>query len=45
MDLAAYDAYLAGKLSDYQMSDEDIARSTKELDSLPPAPQRKSGKW
>ncbi|HEX40778.1 MAG TPA: TrpB-like pyridoxal phosphate-dependent enzyme [Phycisphaerales bacterium] len=45
MDLAAYDAYLAGKLSDYQMSDEDIAQSTRELDALPPAPQRKSGKW
>ena len=45
MDLAAYDAYLAGKLSDYEMNDEDITRFTKELDALPPAPQRKTGKW
>ncbi len=45
MDLAAYDAYLSGKLTDYEMSDEDLAKYVQGLDTLPPAEQRKTGKW
>ncbi|MCX5636313.1 MAG: TrpB-like pyridoxal-phosphate dependent enzyme, partial [Planctomycetota bacterium] len=45
MDLSGYDAYLSGKLSDYELPQEDIAKYTKELDKFPKAQMRKSGKW
>lgn len=45
MDLSGYDAYMSGKLSDYEMPEEDLLRFTQELDSLPPAEIRKTGKW
>lgn len=45
MDLSGYDAYLSGKLTDYQMSDEDISKSTKCFEQLPKPPVNKSGKW
>jgi tryptophan synthase beta chain len=45
MDLLGYDAYLSGKLSDYEMPEEDLRQFTKDLDKLPPAEIRKTGKW
>ncbi|UCC97578.1 MAG: TrpB-like pyridoxal phosphate-dependent enzyme [Phycisphaerales bacterium] len=45
MDLVGYDAYLSGKLTDYELPDTDLAKYTAELQSLPPAEIRKSGKW
>ncbi len=45
MDLAGYDAFLSGKLSDYEMPEEELQRFTGDLDTLPPAEARKSGKW
>ena len=35
MDLAGYDAYMSGKLSDYELPDDEIERCVKELASLP----------
>lgn len=35
LDLAAYDAYLAGKLEDYVLPDDDIAKLIKDLDQFP----------
>ena len=35
VDLAAYDAYLSGKLSDYQLPQEDIDRCLAALEGLP----------
>jgi tryptophan synthase beta chain len=35
IDLAAYDAFLSGKLEDTQLKDEELLRFTKELDKFP----------
>lgn len=45
MDLTGYNAYLSGQLTDYELPEEDLARFTKDLENLPPAEQRKSGRW
>jgi tryptophan synthase beta chain len=45
MDLTGYDAYLSGKLSDYELPQEEMDKYTKDLDGLPPAPENKTGKW
>ncbi|MHC4060040.1 MAG: TrpB-like pyridoxal phosphate-dependent enzyme, partial [Planctomycetota bacterium] len=45
MDLTGYDAYLSGKLTDYELPDEDLKKYTEPLQSLPKAEMRKSGKW
>jgi tryptophan synthase beta chain len=45
MDLTGYDAYLSGKLKDFELPDADLDQYTKELESLPKAEMRKSGKW
>jgi tryptophan synthase beta chain len=38
MDLSGYDAYLSGKLVNYHMSDEEMARSLKSVEGLPIPP-------
>jgi len=45
MDLTGYDAYLSGKLVDYSLPDEELAKYTADLEKLPKAEMRKSGKW
>ena len=45
MDLSAYDAYLSGKLSDYELPQEEIEKYTVDLQNLPKAEVRKTGKW
>nr|HID58294.1 TrpB-like pyridoxal phosphate-dependent enzyme [Desulfobacterales bacterium] len=35
MDLAAYDAYLSGKLTDYELSDEEIQKGLKAIEGFP----------
>ncbi len=45
MDLSGYDSYLAGKLSDYAMPDEEIEKYTAPLKKFPKAEIRKTGKW
>ncbi len=45
MDLTGYDAYFSGKLSDYELPQEDLEKFTKPLSELPKAPMQKSGKW
>jgi tryptophan synthase beta chain len=35
IDLAAYDAYLSGKLQDYVLPDDDIAKLLKDLEQFP----------
>jgi tryptophan synthase beta chain len=35
VDLAAYDAYLAGKLTKYEMPEEEIKRALKAIEGLP----------
>jgi tryptophan synthase beta chain len=45
MDLSGYDAYLSGKLIDYELPEEELKKYTKELEKMPVAEMRKSGKW
>jgi len=45
MDLAGYDAYLSGKLSDYELPTEDLEKFTAALKDLPKPEMKKSGKW
>ncbi|HEY9161770.1 MAG TPA: TrpB-like pyridoxal phosphate-dependent enzyme [Desulfomonilia bacterium] len=45
MDLVGYDNYMSGRLMDYPLPEEDMAKSLKSLEGLPPAPERKTGKW
>ncbi len=45
MDLVGYDNYMSGRLMDYPLPEEDMAKSLKSLVGLPPAPERKTGKW
>jgi len=45
MDLLGYDAYLSGKLTDYELPEEMLQKYTKDLENLPKAEMRKSGKW
>ena len=39
------DAYLSGKLTDYEMPEDVLQKFTKDLETLPPAQQNKTGKW
>ena len=45
MDMLGYDAYLSGRLTDYEMPEEELLKYTKELENLPRAQERKTGKW
>jgi len=45
MDLAGYDKYMSGKLSDYELPEEILQQCTKDLEKMPKAPIRKSGRW
>ena len=45
MDLAGYDKYMSGQLSDYELPEEVLQKSTKVLENLPKAPARKTGRW
>lgn len=38
MDLSGYHAYFSGQLTNYVMSDEEMAKSLKSIEGLPPAP-------
>jgi tryptophan synthase beta chain len=45
MDLSGYDAFLSGRLSDYDLPEEELKKYTKDLENLPKAEMRKSGRW
>ena len=45
MDLAGYEAFLSGKLTDYELPEEELQKFTKGLKDYPKAEMRKSGKW
>jgi tryptophan synthase beta chain len=45
MDLTGYDAYLSGKLTDYELPEDEMKKYLDELESFPKAQMRKSGKW
>ncbi len=46
LDLSGYDAYLSGKLSDYELPEDDFRNALQSsLENLPPVEARKTGKW
>jgi tryptophan synthase beta chain len=45
MDLSGYDAFLAGKLTDYELPQQDLEKFTAPLKNFPKAEARKTGKW
>jgi tryptophan synthase beta chain len=45
MDLSGYDAYLSGKLKDYELPEADLKKSTAVLKNLPKPKAQKTGKW
>jgi len=45
MDLVGYNAFLSGKLTDYELPEEELKKYTKVLEDLPKAEIRKTGKW
>jgi len=45
MDLTGYDAFMSGKLTEYELPEEEMQKYLKDLEKLPKAEMRKSGKW
>ncbi len=45
MDLTGYDAYLSGRLTDYELPEDSLKKSTACLKDLPKPSTKKSGKW
>ena len=45
MDLTGYDAFLSGKLTDYELPEEELQKYIKDIENYPKAEMRKSGKW
>ncbi len=45
MDLSGYDAFLSGNLTDYELPEEELQKYLQDLEKLPKAEMRKSGKW
>jgi tryptophan synthase beta chain len=45
MDLTGYQSYLAGKLEDYPLPDEEMKKSLKGIEGLPKPKEAKTGKW
>lgn len=45
MDMMGYDAYLGGKLSDYEFPQSELEKNLKALENFPKAEITKSGKW
>ncbi|MGB8227355.1 MAG: TrpB-like pyridoxal phosphate-dependent enzyme [Sedimentisphaerales bacterium] len=45
MDLSGYDAYLTGKLTDYELPESELKESTAVLKDLPKPQVKKTGKW
>ena len=45
MDLSGYDAFMSGKLTDYELPEEDLRKFTAPLKNFPKAEAKKTGKW
>ena len=45
MDLAGYDSYFRGKLTDYALPQEELDRSIAAFANYPKPPLRRTGKW
>jgi tryptophan synthase beta chain len=45
MDLSGYDAFMSGKLTDYELPEDDLKKFTAPLKNFPKAEAKKTGKW
>jgi len=45
MDLTGYDVFLSGKLTDYELPEEELQKYIKDIENYPKAEIRKTGKW
>lgn len=45
MDLTGYDKFMSGQLTDYELPEEVLQKCAKDLEKMPKAPMRKSGRW
>jgi tryptophan synthase beta chain len=45
MDLSGYDAFMSGKLTDYELPEDDLRKFTAPLKNFPRAEAKKTGKW
>jgi tryptophan synthase beta chain len=45
MDLSGYDAFMSGKLTDYELPEDDLRKFTAPLKNFPKAEAKKTGKW
>lgn len=45
MDMLGYDAYMSGRLEDYEFPNEELEKNLAALDGFPKAKTTKSGKW
>jgi tryptophan synthase beta chain len=45
IDLSGYDAFMSGKLTDYELPKEEMNKYLQDIAKYPKAPARKTGKW
>ncbi|HQJ08692.1 MAG TPA: hypothetical protein PLF54_06790, partial [Deltaproteobacteria bacterium] len=45
MDLVGYANFMAGKLIDYPLPEDELRESLKSIEGLPKAPMVRSGRW
>jgi tryptophan synthase beta chain len=45
LDLAGYEKFLSGKLTDYKLPESELVESLKVIKDLPKAKPQKCGKW
>ena len=45
MDLTGYDAFMSGKLTEFELPEEELQKNLKDLEKFPKAEMRKTGKW
>jgi hypothetical protein len=45
MDLAGYEKFSLGKLSDYELPQEALKKSLESIKNLPQVKMQKTGKW
>ena len=45
LDMSGYEKFLGGKLGDYAMPEDELKQSLANIAHLPPAPERRTGKW
>ena len=45
LDLTGYEMFLAGKLTDYSLPEEEMQKNLESIKNLPKPPAAKTGKW